>query len=81
MSTEVPPPDTANSKEVVETTAPCPVCHSVTNPNSTDWICCDVCSVWYHEICEGLTVVPNDEKPYICNSCRKKSIDIRCCDI
>lgn len=73
MSTEAPPPDVNVAKEVVESYDPCPICHSQTHPNSKDWIMCDLCEVWYHEVCEGLTVIPSDEKQYTCNSCRKKS--------
>ena len=75
MSTEMPPPESSISKDPIEIASaadPCPICHSTANPDSKDWIQCDECEVWYHEVCEGLSVVPSDEK-YICNSCRKKS--------
>lgn len=70
----MPPPESSISKDFIETASgdPCPICHSTANPDSKEWIQCDECEVWYHEVCEGLSVVPSDEK-YICNSCRKKS--------
>lgn len=74
MNTETPPPDQGIPKEANEVVSngECPICHSVAHPDSVEWIYCDECGTWYHEVCEGLKVVPKDEN-YICNSCRKKS--------
>lgn len=49
----------------------CPICHLVENPHSLEWICCDECQLWYHDVCEGITT-PYVEKQYVCSSCRKK---------
>ena len=51
----------------------CPTCHLMENPHSLEWICCDECQRWYHDVCEGITM-PYEEKQYVCISCRKKRL-------
>lgn len=72
MSADAAPSETINPKSS-EVSDICPICRMADNPKSANWVECDECNVWYHEICQGLTKVPDSESKFICNSCREKS--------
>ena len=72
MSAEATSSETTNIK-TSEVNDICPVCNIADNPNSINWVECDECNIWYHEICQGLTKVPEGDCKFVCNSCREKS--------
>lgn len=47
------------------------VCKKPTGP-SIDWIQCDKCTKWYHQICLNLTATEASVEKYFCPSCVKK---------
>ncbi|VUZ49862.1 unnamed protein product [Hymenolepis diminuta] len=47
------------------------VCKKPTGP-SIDWIQCDKCTKWYHQICLNLTAAEANVEKYFCPSCVKK---------
>lgn len=47
------------------------VCKKPTGP-SIDWIQCDKCTKWYHQICLSLTANEANVEKYFCPSCMKK---------
>jgi len=61
-------------KETMDTT-PCGICNTrfcddVAQANGRKWICCSVCSSWYHTECQG---VEENCRDFICISCEDES--------
>jgi hypothetical protein len=53
----------------------CTVCNKSEKENE-DWICCDICSLWFHQQCAHIendelsTKYTVDEEEYICPLCQ-----------
>ncbi len=50
------------------------ICNICNEKRQDAWIACDICDLWFHYSCVGITTetAPKENEQYICPSCSKK---------